>query len=141
MHQYVTSKGMDSYRSYESQTWPIKVFFQAAVVSILLYRCTTWKLSKRMEKKLDSNYTRILRAILDKSWRQHPTKQQLDAHLPLIRKTIQSRRTRHAGDCWRSRDEIIRDAHLWTRSHGRAKVWRPTRTYIEELCADTGCDV
>ena len=49
-------------------------FFQAAIVPILLYGCTTWTLTKWMEKKLDSNYTRILRAILNKSWRQHPTK-------------------------------------------------------------------
>ena len=32
-------------------------FFQAAVVSILLYGCTTWTLTKRLEKKLDGNYT------------------------------------------------------------------------------------
>ena len=56
-------------------------FFQAAVESILLYGCTTWTLTKRMEKKLDGNYTRILRAILNKSWRQHPSKQQLYCHL------------------------------------------------------------
>ena len=31
--------------------------FQAAVVSILLYGCTTWTLTKRLEKKLDGNYT------------------------------------------------------------------------------------
>ena len=42
-------------------------FFQAAIVSILLYGCTTWTLTKRMEKKLDGNYTRMLRAILNKS--------------------------------------------------------------------------
>ena len=42
-------------------------FFQAAVVSILPYRCTTWTLTKRLEKKLDSNYTRMLWAILNKS--------------------------------------------------------------------------
>ena len=59
-------------------------FFKAAIVSILLYGCTTWTLTKRMEKKLDSNYTRMLRAILNKSWRQHPTKQQLYDHLPPI---------------------------------------------------------
>ena len=40
-------------------------FFQAAVVSILLYGCTTWTLTKRLEKKLDGNYTRMLRAILN----------------------------------------------------------------------------
>ena len=30
-------------------------FFQAAVVSILLYGCTTWMLTKWLEKKLDGN--------------------------------------------------------------------------------------
>ena len=49
-------------------------FFQAAIVSILLYECTTWTLTKRLEKKLDGNYTRMLRAILNKSWQQHPTR-------------------------------------------------------------------
>ena len=42
-----------------------------AVTSILLYGCTTWTLTKRLEKKLDGNYARMLRAILNKSWRQH----------------------------------------------------------------------
>ena len=71
-------------------------FFQAAVVLILLYGCTTWTLTKRLEKKLDGNYTRMLRAILNKSWRQHPIKHQLYGHLPPITKTIQVRRNRHA---------------------------------------------
>ena len=43
--------------------------------------------------KLDGNYTRMLRAILKKSWRQHSTKQQLYGHLPPIMKTIKVRRT------------------------------------------------
>ena len=114
-------------------------FFQAAVVSILLYGCTTWTLTKRIEKKLDSNYTRMFRAILNKSWRQHPTRQQLYGHLPLIMKTMQVRRTRHAGHCWRSRDELISDVFLWTPTYGRAKARRPARTYIQQLCEDTGC--
>ena len=114
-------------------------FFQAAVVSILQYGCTSWKLTKNMEKKLDGNYTRMPWAILNKSWRQHSTKQQLYGHLPPITKTIKIRRTRHAGHCWRSRDELISDVLLWTPSHGRAKARRPARTYIQQLCADTGC--
>ena len=52
-------------------------FFQAAVVSILLYGYTTWTLTKRLEKKLDGNYTRMLQVILNKSWWQHPTRHQL----------------------------------------------------------------
>ena len=114
-------------------------FFQAAVTSILLYGCTTWTLTKRLEKKLDGNYTRMLRAILNKSWRQHPTRHQLYGHLSSITKTIQVRQTRHAGHCWRSRDELIRDVLLWTPTHGRAKAGRPARTYIQQLCEDTGC--
>ena len=55
-------------------------FFQAAVTSILLYGCTTWTLTKRLEKKLDGNYTRMLRAILNKSWQQPPTRHQLYGH-------------------------------------------------------------
>ena len=83
-------------------------FFQAAVVSILLYGCTTWTLTKQLEKKLDGNYTRI----------------------------IQVRRTRH---CWRSRDELISDILLWTPTYGWAKAGQPARTYIQQVCEDTGC--
>ena len=114
-------------------------FFQAVVVSILLYGCTTWTLTKRLEKKLDGNYTRMLRAILNKSWRQHPTKHQLYGHLPPITKTIHVRQTRHAGHCWRSRDEVISDVLLWIPTNGREKAGRPARTYIQLLCEDTGC--
>ena len=92
-----------------------RTFFQAAVVSILLYGCTTWTLTKRLEKKLDGNYTRMLRAILNKSWWQHSTRHQLYGHLPPITKTIQVRRTRHAGHCWRSRYELISDVLLQVR--------------------------
>ena len=114
-------------------------FFQAAVVTILRYGCTTWTLTKRPEKKLDDNYTRMLRAILNKSWRQHPTRHQLYGHLPTNTKTIKSRRTRHAGHCWRSTDELISDILLWTPTYGQAKAGRPARTYIQQLCEDTGC--
>ena len=94
-------------------------FFQAAVVPILLYGCTTWTLTERMKKKYgDGNYTRMLRAILNKSWKQHPTKQQLYGHLPLITETIKIRRTRLAGHCWRS------------------SQLEPT---TQQICADTGC--
>ena len=114
-------------------------FFQTAVLSILLYGCTTWTLTKRLEKKRDGNYTRMLRAILNKSWQQHPIRNQLYGHLPSITKTIQARRTRHAGHCWRSKDELISDVLLWTPAYGQAKAGRPARTYIQQLCEDTGC--
>ena len=115
-------------------------FFQAAVVSILLYGCTTWTQTKRLEKKLDGNDTRMWRAILNKWWRQNHTRHQLYGNLPPIMKTIQVRRTRHAGHCWRSRDKLISDVLLWTPTYGRAEAGRPAGTYIHQLCEDTGCN-
>ena len=75
-----------------------------------------------MEKKLDGNYTRMLRAILNNSLRQHPTKQQLYGHLPRIMKTINIRRNKHAGHCWRSRNDLISDVLLWTPSHSNINL-------------------
>ena len=60
-------------------------------------------------------------------------------HLPPITTTIQVRQTRHAGHCCWSRDELISDVLLWTPKYGRAKAGRPARTYIQQLCDDTGC--
>ena len=97
------------------------------------------KKKKRLEKKLDGNYTRMLRAILNKSWRQHPTRHKLYGNQPPITKTIQVRRTRHAGQCWRSRDELISDVLLWPPTYGQAKAGRPAWTYIQQLCENTGC--
>ena len=106
---------------------------------ILLYGCTTWTLTKRLEKKVGGNYTRMLRAILNKSWRQHPQSTNYTATLLPITRTIQVRRTRHAGHSWRSRDELISDVLLWTPTYGRAKAGRPARTYTQQLCEDTRC--
>ena len=113
-----------------SASWPF--LFNVLTLNVSIY-------VQRLEKKLDGNYTRMLRAILNKSWRQHPIRHQLYGHQPPITKTIKVKRTRHAGHCWRSRDELIRDVLLWTPTHGRARAGRPARTYIHQLCEDAGC--
>ena len=84
-------------------------------------------------------YIYILRVISNKSWRQHPTRHQLYGHLPPITKTIQVRRTRHAGHCWRSRDELISDVLLWTPTYCRTNAGRLARAYIQQLCQDREC--
>ena len=85
----------------------------------------------QLHKNAASNLEQVLAAT--------PTRHQLYGHLPPITKTIQVRWTRHAGHCWRSRDELISDVLLWTPTHGRAKAGRPARTYIQQLCEDMGC--
>ena len=39
----------------------------------------------------------------------------------------------------KSKDELIRDVLLWTPAYGQAKAGWPARTYIQQLCEDTGC--
>ena len=132
----------------------IEIFIETQLISILKKQvrfCATkgsrscnfciciWTLTKRLEKKLDGNYTRMLQVILNRSWRQHPTRHQLYGHQPPITKTIQVKRTRHAGHCWRSKDELISNVLLWTPAYGRAKAGRPARTDIQQLCEDTEC--
>ena len=82
-------------------------FFQAMAGSKQLYGCITWTLINRIDKRLDGNYTRMLQAILKKSWLQHHTKQPLYVHLLPISKPIEVRRTRHAWHCWRSKVELV----------------------------------
>ena len=107
----------------------------------LLYGSTKWTLTKNIKKNQDGNYTRMLQAHLNKSWNQHPTKQQLNGHLRPITKTILERRTTHAGHCWRSKDELISDVLLWTATHWCTRSGRPARTYLHQICANTGCSL
>ena len=116
-------------------------FFQAAVVSILLYGCTTWTLTKRLERRLDGNYTRMLRAVLNKSWRQHPTRLQLYGHLPPHHKNYTSSTNQTRGTLLEKQGRAHKrctpvDPHSWMCKC----VGRPARTYIQQLCEDTGCN-
>ena len=94
-----------------------------------------------MVKKLDGNCIMMLRGILNKSWKQHLTKQWLYGHLPPISKTIQIWRIRHEGNCWMSKDQLISDVLLLTPSYERSSVEWPARTYLQQLSADTECDL
>ena len=69
---------------------------------------------RQLQKNAASNFEQVLEAT--------PHKQQLYGHLPPITKPIKVRQTRHAGHCWRSRDELISYVLLWTPTYGRAKA-------------------
>ena len=94
--------------------------------------CLTLETWRQLHKNVESNTEQVLA--------QHPTRRQLYGHLPPITKTIQVRRARHAGHCWRSKDELVSDVLLWAPTYGQAKAGRPARNYIQQLCEDTGCN-
>ena len=90
-------------------------------------------------KKLDGNYTRMLRAILNISRKQHPTKQQLYGSLPPISQTIKEKRARFSSHCCRSKAEIISDVLLWAPKHCHNCQGGQSKNYINQLCEDADC--
>ena len=116
-------------------------FLTSVVESVLLYGPTTWTLTKKQESRLDGCYTRMLRAALNISWKEHPTKQQLYSTLPPISDKIRERRLRFAGHCFRSKGELVSDVLLWQPIHGNQSVGAPRRTYVKQLIDDSSCDL
>ena len=109
--------------------WPVLMFFLKNLLLCIIV--TLSSLPGKFKYSLMNNFL---------SWWNYSQLQFLYGHLPPITKTIQVRRTRHAGHCWRSKDELISEVLLWTPTYGQAKAGRPARTYIQQLCEDTGCN-
>ena len=104
---------------------------------MLLYGCTTWTLTKHLDKKQNWNYTRILYVVLNKSWKQLSTKQQLYGHLSPISQT-KVRQARHAGHCWQKKGKHISNILLWISYTWTYQCWlisknQHTRCHLEDL--------
>ena len=103
-----------------------------------MYDCISCSLTKRMEKKLDRNYTKMLHDVLNKSWKQHLTKSLLCSHLLPILQSIHIKRgqAKYAEHFWRSNHKLISIAFLWTSTLRQTSADRPSKTFIDQLCAD-----
>ena len=85
-----------------------------------------------------TNYTKMLHAVLNKSWKQH-SQESCGLASYLIIQTIQVRWTTHAGHHWRSKEKLKSDILWWIPTHGLTGVGWPAKTYNHQFCADTGC--
>ena len=92
-------------------------------MSILLYGCTTWTLTKRMAKSLMATTQECCAQYQTSPGGSTPQNSSCTATYHPSRKLSNSD------------DADMRD----TASHERTKAWRPARTYIQQLCAGTGC--
>ena len=109
--------------------------FKTLIVPILLYGCETWTLSKRMEKRLDGVYTRLLMRVKNLSWKHHPTTQVIYGDLPPVSSIVRSKRAQFAGHCFRATTEIISSLVLWKPK----SVGRRSRklSFVDTLKRDT----
>ena len=116
-------------------------FFRATVESVFVYGAVTWTLTTKLEKKIDGAYTRMLRAALNVSWKEHLTNKELYGKTPKVTSSIREQRLRFTGNCWRSKKELICDVLLWLPKHGKRSRGRPAKTFVDQLVDDTECNV
>ena len=106
--------------------------FSSLVLSVLLYGCEAWKLTKAEEKRLDIFQTKCLRRIFKIRWQQHtPNSEVLEmAGAEKISDEVRRRRWSWIGHVLRKdRNDNCAVALSWTpeglRSRGRpATTWR-----------------
>ena len=70
----------------------------------------------------------------EKSRKQHSTKQQLTAACHPFNLDKQDM----LGNAGKVRDKVINKIFMWTPTYGNTSVGRPAKTYILQLCGDTG---
>ena len=114
------------------------LLFLATVVSILLYGSETWSLTVADEKRLDGTYTRMLRQVLNISWKDKITNKELYGEAEKLSSIIQRRRLKLAGHVYRDENSPARHLVTWIPKHGHTTKGRPTGTYIDTLLRDTG---
>ena len=112
--------------------------FIATVESVLLYGSETWTITQTMKKKLDGCYTRMLRMILNVSWKQHIHNIQLYGELPPVSTKVQQRRMRLAGRCVRHDDDVANKLVLWQPPDGHANRGRQKWLMLTTCCKIQG---
>ena len=110
--------------------------FRATVEPIPLYGSETWTLSRKLERRLDGTYTRLLMRAKNLSWKRHPTIAQIYGKLPRVSTLVKSRRVQFSGHCFRADSEIISSLLLWkpTFDHTRGRKL----SFPDVISRDTG---
>ena len=94
-------------------------FFRATVESVLLYGAESWTLTKKMRDRLDGNYTKMLRVVLNVSRKEHKTNKELYGNLRKVTETLRARRLKFIGNSWRRKTELISKVLLWDQRERR----------------------
>ena len=113
--------------------------FKSTVEYVLLYGSETWTLNKKLNKSIDGCYTRMIRKVLNVSWKQHLTNQELYGELPPVSNIIRQRRLKFAGHTVRHPEQTVSEVVLWEPTHGMKNKGGQPKTFVDILKEDTGC--
>ena len=116
---------------------PTKIkFFRACVESILLYGSETWTVTKTFEDRINGCYTQLLRRVLNISWRDHKTNEEVYGEIPPLANSVRKRRLQFAGHCLRASDQPVSRVLFWTPSEGHSSRGRRSTTYPDSISKD-----
>ena len=122
------------WKSKLDRTIKIKIF-RVTIEPILLYGSETWTLSAKQHARLDGCYTRLLRRVLNLSWKKHPTLATLYGNLPKISVLAKRRRVQFAGHCARASNELVSSFVLW--KHPLSQRRSRKLTFPDTISRDT----
>ena len=137
-HDFNTKKGLAwaavnkldcIWKSSFNRNLKVKLF-RACVESILLYNSETCTVTRSMEIEIDGPYTKLLRRILNLSWRDHVTNKELYGCIPPLSSTIRQRRMRFAGHYIRSADQPVSKL-IFRTPNGKIIRGRGLKSYTE----------
>ena len=106
--------------------------FRACVVSVLLYGCSTWRMTEGDEHKLDTFFHKCLRKILKIYWPSRKTNEEVRrlAGMGRISDIVRTRRWRFIGHILRGpNNSHARIALKWTPAAGKRRRGRPKETW------------
>ena len=74
-----------------------------------------------------------MRAIPNRSWKDHPNNKEIYGHIPDICTSIRQQILRFSGHCWRSKLELASNFIIRQPTRGKRKRGRPRRTYVDQM--------
>ena len=113
--------------------------YEATILSILLYASETWEMTVRDRQRLDAFHHKCLRRILNISWRDHITNEDVrnQSNHKLLSQIIAKRRLTWLGHVLRMpENSIVRMAITWKPEGGKRKRGRPHLTWWRTIKRD-----
>ena len=81
--------------------------------TILFYGSETWTINKSLEKIINACYTKLLRMVLNVSWKDNWSNKKLYNDMPKSTNIIATRRLSIAGHCIRHNEEATHNLIFW----------------------------
>ena len=131
-------------RGWPSRTAKVEVYTKV-IRPTVLYGCETWRLTQKLENKLDVFENGILRTICgpvydqeERGWRRRHNRELRDiTSLPLLSAVVRSRRLQWAGHVARRDDDHILKRVTISNPAGRRPVGRPRKRWVDGVTQDT----